>query len=489
MFKLDKEKNIIIYGAGKKGKILCQLLQQLSINVICIMDRNEALWGKRIEDGGCYGVKICRPLETLSVDKSNIVVICTMENALQHEKAALMLYKGGYKNIIFLPVLHMENKHVKSLFEIYDNLISGNFSLNEKIDLPDYDDIICRDEEHCIYGKIWKNNSKKIILYLPIELLYSEFVPAEDNEYGNAISAFRSANVVSCNDYFELWEYLRTGRGSCTIYFKTHFPNRDLSMDEKKNFLVGRNNLLMLYDKESKKSDNNDFFFQSPAKGVYNSNGYISVQDGLHRITYLITRNEWEVPVELTAEEYSLLGNDEKIITEIIMEKKYYYIEHPVFYLYNRESRENIRKFLFSIQKTFRDFSKKRFLVIGQDGGYLLRNVLRAGSEYVLYCTSEFDIKWCEKLMEFFGFMNKAYEINTLNILSTNSEWDCVIADLSYFDNQKEILRMIMNVKTPQLFLRIADYMLDIIKCESEIIELEKYWIEDTMTITAQITR
>lgn len=492
MFKFHKNKAAIIYGAGKKGESLCQLLNKVGIEVLFVIDRNESLWGRTVLCGNVHPVEICGISRVPEMNKSDIVVICTMENALQHEDAAEMLYKNGYRNIIFLPVWHMENEKTKVLYEIYNSLINGEFDLERTWEIPSYDELEQGEGQYCLYGRKWSVDGKRLKLYLPVELLYSELVSADGlgAEQKKSSGIFGNTNVISRYDYFDLWEYLRTGKGACEVYIKTHSKDGGLNKEEEKRLLTGRSTLLRLYDKEFKKSDDKGFFFLSPASGYYNSEGkYINIRDGLHRITYLISRREWEVPVELKVEDYEALGNEENLIKKTLAGKKRYYIEHPAFYLHNRTCSEDIRLFLFCIQKRCMHFRNKNVFILAEDGGYLLRNILRGGSRHVTYYTFNSDVEWSETLMSFFGFPEEKYRIMGENEDFEEDIWDSGIVDLLYMDEWKIRLEKIVGLKIRKIYLRVREEACNAIKEKEEVEEIERYWAGDAMAVTLLLER
>lgn len=492
MFKFHKNKEVIIYGAGKKGVLLCKLLDKIGIKVLFLIDRNEDLWGQAVLYGNDYQIEICGISKASEANKGDAVAICTMENALQHEDAARTLYRNGYKNIIFLPVWHMESEKVKVLYEVYNSLINGEFDLEKVWEIPSYDELEQEGARYCLYGRKWGVDGKRLKLYLPVELLYSEVVSADGLgvEQKKSLEIFGNTNVIARYDYFELWEYLCTGRGTCEFYIKTHSKEGLLNKKEEKRLLTGRSTLLRLYDKEFKKSDDKDFFFLSPASGYCNFEGrYINIRDGLHRITYLIRRREWEVPVELRIEDYEALGCEEYLVKKAIAGKKKYYIEHPVFYLHNQNCSEDIRLFFFCIQRRCMHFRNEKVFILSEDGGYLLRNILRNGSQYVNYYTLNSDIEWCRILMSFFGFREEKYSIMEWNGNPKECAWDCGIVDLLCTDEWKMKLKKIMELKIPNVYLRVREETYNTIKEKEEVEEIERYWVGDTMAVTLQMEK
>ena len=81
------------------------------------MDRNEKLWGKAVLYRDAREIMVWGLDQDPGMDKRDIVIVCTMENALQHEAVAENLYRCGYQNLIFLPVLHMRNEKSKILMK------------------------------------------------------------------------------------------------------------------------------------------------------------------------------------------------------------------------------------------------------------------------------------------------------------------------------------------------------------------------------------
>lgn len=495
MFKLDYSKKIIIYGAGEKGRCVCHFMMKFGMNVLFIMDQDETLWGKTITYATGLKVQIRGPAWETGIKPDDSIIICTMENALQHEKAAAFLYRQGYRNIIFLPVLHLESEKANTLIEVYDSILHGDNCIKKDMLLPSYDELNKKElstGKDSFYGNKWIIRNDRVILYLPVELLYSEqiIVGTAKGDSEKILFAFGDTNVMSRWDYFELWNYLKTGTGDYKIYMQTHCTNGKKGKNAKQEILKDRNELLALYDREFKRYVAEDFFFNSPATGYYNPNGYITIRNGLHRITYLITRGERDVPVEIPIEDYRALGESRKGIQKLILEKRRYYVEHPIGALNRLNTDEDIRKFMFFIQRNYMHFRSQRVLILARDGGYLLRNCLRAGSCYVTYCTQSSDWEWNERVMDFFGFSKARYTM--VDEDWSDMKWDnfdCIIADFP----SETTLNRILESAAQTLFFRIPENgwgkMEEYWRTQKCRIKTERYWTREDIAVTVQIAK
>ena len=323
MFRLDREKKVVVYGAGEKGRQVCRFMQDIGIEVLYIMDRNESLWGTVVPCGGERCAAIWGLDKGTESDKEGIVVICTMENAFQHEKVAEALYGRGYQNIIFLPILHMDSEKSTLLYEVYNRILDRGFDAGTCPALPSYAELNAEMEKKGFYGHVFDIKKNRAVVYLPMELLFSETPQSEDLEAGQkgCLLKFAHTNVMARSDYLELWSYLETGSGECLPYIQTHFPEETWGDPGIRHMVLeGRGRLLGLYDKEFRTYEDK-FFLRSPASGYLSTNGQVCIKDGLHRITYRIIRDQWEAPVELREEDYMALGGTEKDV-QLLTEKQ-----------------------------------------------------------------------------------------------------------------------------------------------------------------------
>ncbi len=139
-FGIDETKNIVIFGAGKRGYQTLELLENMHIEVLGFCDNNKAKQGNKIYEKYCYA-----PTELGSID--NLTLIVSPDNSkqlyhelsekydrvLRREELELFLnfpYLSGYKE--FFPIGHF--------YSLYPNL---NTICEKQNDIYDMDKTIC----------------------------------------------------------------------------------------------------------------------------------------------------------------------------------------------------------------------------------------------------------------------------------------------------------------------------------------------------------
>ncbi len=114
---------IVIFGAGKWGRILAELYQKNGTDVDCFCDNNEELWGAEIE-----GLRVVSPTELLYKKNEIRVIVITkyMEEILEQLKEMGLedIVDKSYKHL-WEAVWDIYSKENKELIEIKDNKNNG----------------------------------------------------------------------------------------------------------------------------------------------------------------------------------------------------------------------------------------------------------------------------------------------------------------------------------------------------------------------------
>ena len=487
-----------MYGAGKKGRRAGAYLKGKGFSVRCFVDRNDSLWGERIPCGS--GTIEVWGLERLAreADKENAIVLCTMENALQHEDVAELLHSGGFDHIVFLPVKHSGHERENAaLVAVYNDIVMEQ--LGEPVWLPDYSDLE-ETESLSLYGRKWRIHNGMLSAWVPVELLYSDVLLDQNPDPGWArlLAKYNDTNVVCRKDYFAFWAYLRTGKGGCEDYLRFQAflrGRRRVTAAGKRSLLTERRRLLELYDREFE-SGGGDFFFEYPSEGkvkrMDSGGGFISIRDGFHRVTYLLTRGVLSAPMSLSEEDYRLLGGTIDEAQGIMAEGPRRFIEHPVFEVWDQKTDQSVRRLLFSVLRHQAHFRGAHVLVLARDGGYLLRGLLRSGAKHVIsYCDAA-EADWARRVTSFFQFDDSCWQIKALpgprkNLPIDRSQF--ALLDLTE-GRENKILEQILTISSMRaVYLRVMEKEWKKLRNTSRfpIEELERYWLGDGIAVTAVI--
>lgn len=91
---MDKE-GYIVYGAGRVGKEIVDLLLKIGKEVVMLWDRNSK------KEGTYQGIPIVNPYENIQVlqEGKKYKIIIGLANALENEKIYHDLHRKGYEQV------------------------------------------------------------------------------------------------------------------------------------------------------------------------------------------------------------------------------------------------------------------------------------------------------------------------------------------------------------------------------------------------------
>lgn len=227
-----------------------------------------------------------------------IVIIC-LQNGLQHEKVAEILYSKGMDKIIYLPMSIGGTLREQEIYRrIYRSI--QEFHYEEIEEVPVYSKM--ENELLLIIDK----GKWGISFWCPMEYLHSSTAamilnnaPEGSKKMKAKFLEYADVPIEEDRPYIELFKWLR-GETADVDFYLTAMER--LTEAEKRTLLADRKNLYDVYEQSF--SYNMPFFMDSPARGVWNSEGYFNILDGMHRVQYLYSKGYQKMPIITTAEEY-----------------------------------------------------------------------------------------------------------------------------------------------------------------------------------------
>ena len=241
-------KRIYLYGCNHRSEIVFRKLKDSGVGVTAFVDRSKK------------GANIINPQELEFVDdKDNVCIYICMQNAMQHEIVADMLFRMGFHYIIFLPVSSKYNMQAYKMVELWNKIYEEGIDF--VIDIPRYENLINRDREK-------KNN----IIYAPMELIFTEKnIP---NEYVK----WRNKHISLYEPYNQLYRYIYEGRELPKEYLQENF---DLYGKKKQSTIRDR---IILYEGLSSRMNNDSLYYHVMTCPVeVNESGVFNLKDGHHR--------------------------------------------------------------------------------------------------------------------------------------------------------------------------------------------------------------
>ena len=241
-------KRIYLYGCNHRSEVVFRRLKDSGVGVTAFVDRSKK------------GENIINPQELEFVDdKDNVCIYICMQNAMQHEIVADMLFRMGFHYIIFLPVSSKYNMQAYKMVELWNRIYEEG--IGSVIDIPRYENLITRDTDE-------KNN----IVYAPMELIFTRknFL----KEYRN----WENRHISLYEPYNQLYRYIYMGDKTPEEYLKENF---DLVGKEKQSTIRDR---VIIYESLSRRiNDDSRYYHVMTCPVEVSESGVFNLKDGHHR--------------------------------------------------------------------------------------------------------------------------------------------------------------------------------------------------------------
>lgn len=289
-FDITKDANFLLYGAGKKGQIICGNLIKQGYSVKGFIDKN----AKKIKR--LLGIPVLS-LEQASkkYDSHLYIVIICLWNTIDDETVAEKLYEAGFKKIIYYPNNHCMDFSLR-MRNAYELVSSYEFSQVDNVPLYRYS----KSEDN----KIINCSKNHISFWCDIRNLFC--IKRQLDRYGNENiendiwSKYEDKPVDELWMYKNLFEYLRGNRNADINEYLEY--SRPGNSKEKIQLLEVKKNTYSIY--EYNRLYDPLFFIQAPVDCIYAGNGHLYIEDGYHRSTYLISCGYKMIPVIVTKKDY-----------------------------------------------------------------------------------------------------------------------------------------------------------------------------------------
>lgn len=300
-FSINPETPIYLYGAASIGKIVLKKLPFFNIQGFIDMRGKEI---QRMCDKPVYSLEDMPPLE----EKDRVIII-TVKNVFEHEEIAYLLYKYGYKNIIYKPKGALEGsatEHEEMLSDLWDDIVSGDTRLQGR-HIPQYQPAF--HYSFVDYAKI-REVDDRIIANIPLELVYTNDT---DSFWGDI-------NIQALYPHISFFSFLANKRGAEKESY-VEFCERsasaigDIKITEawKENVLRNRTRI---YEQMCNALDlDPDFFIRTAPTAAWNDKGYFNLTSGKHRATFLVSKGKRYIPLSIVRSDYLLWLQKEEYTT------------------------------------------------------------------------------------------------------------------------------------------------------------------------------
>ena len=302
MYRINKEDNIYIYGAGIIGQTLASKLRENGFLVAALIDRSKVDTSLPVIN-----------LEQYLGQAANIEdrVIITLNNGLSHDDLAKRIYRNGIQHILFLPMkINIPLIAKQKMRYAYSEIVNHNCL---DVDIPLYQET---DEK---YGIIRDDYNEHISLLYPANELYAGTSKTKNEEYwksdsGKIACKYMNKKAAEYGPYVSLFGCLENGKyDEIALEDYMIFQGR-ITDESRRAFFDDRLSLFKLYQ-ESLYEDVS-FFTDSPIQCYYKDKR-VYIKDGYHRFFFLLFQRRKMIPIILKKEEYALLITNEKEVADL----------------------------------------------------------------------------------------------------------------------------------------------------------------------------
>lgn len=290
--------NIFLYADNFISRRALPRLNVTGHNVIAILDQK---YNFPAFDGSVYTCGLNNIYKS-EIIPTSLVIIC-LSDATKHLDVVKLLQKKGFSRILYIP-MHFNRpiEEQSQLRIIYNQFFTGNYLNLEKIPFT----VAELSNEHSCW--IIKEDDKQIVFLCNIGLLYTStpeiinknILPNMEPQIEKLLK-ISNMKIIDLIPYIELFDYLSGKSDKQPDDYLRLQRNSEIEM---KALLDNRKKLFAIY--ESNYEYNYSFFYETPAKVIWNSSGYFNIEDGLHRSIFLLSKGKTMIPVCSNKEDYNL---------------------------------------------------------------------------------------------------------------------------------------------------------------------------------------
>lgn len=330
MFKFDKSKKIILYGAATIGTIIGTYLTNENYNICGVIDKRAG----EIESLLTYKVYNLEKFAD-AFKGQDVIVIISVKNVFEHNKIATILMNEGFDQLIYKPYSVLNgtpNEDEIKIANVYDDLLEKG--IKESYWIPKTKNIInhiWRD------GGIIENDKDEIVANIPLEVIFT-------NYNSNNFDKWSNKHILMLYPHINIFSFWDGQKGNMEDYIQyccdgaKHYKTFSITNSWKENIL--QNRLDVFTNMNNYMERDYSFFIRNAPTAKMNKSGYYNLTGGKHRATFEIAKNKKYIPLKITKEDYMDYISlekfqpvfdylDDALKNNIEIDG---YIEHPYFY-------------------------------------------------------------------------------------------------------------------------------------------------------------
>jgi hypothetical protein len=318
--------------------------------------------------------------------KEKAVVFVAVKNMFDHNLIVKKLLQYNFNRIIYKPysvLINDPSNEDNDINLVYEDLYSGLGKYEYNIPMT-YQVDVNYIKDYAIISQ----NDENVTALIPLDFIFF-----------NGGESWNNVNILTLFTHLDLFDFFSGNvNKSCESYLDCYCipsarkENITISDSWKQNVLHNR---AMIYEQMNiALHTDRDFFNRNAVEAVWNRNGYFLLKSGKHRVSFLISKGYYYIPLVLLKNDYELFLNRPcmepllNFITDILswdvpLTHPYFYripgIKNSFYYGIIKLITDHFAKGLLKKYNKI-DFSKLAILDMTNDQGTISAFFMRMGS-------------------------------------------------------------------------------------------------------------
>lgn len=362
-----RDKRILIYGAGDKGRRVLNVLAGENIPVEAFLDKRAQAYE------GFQGVPVVAPNSLVGYEKKgDYAVIITVKNAYAHNEIAEKLKGIGFYNLIFMPLYVLKGGKDN---RVLNAVMCANSNLTDQYKIPlgeipsvEFENLSVLPGADAFIGL----SDGRVRTYVPAELLH---MPNGFQSMWQIPERDKMLNYNMLISYYAVYMYEEfaggcideNAKGLRTYLAEAEETSRrnGMPVDQawKDNFISGK--LMVFQNMRNQLALHPEFFRENCAEVSFEKPTHFRVNGtGKNRISFLLSQSYQYVPVTMSREDYNRYWNEEALqeVRDIIGgSQPDFPIAHPAFFEQYSGAEDFLRLWLMPVARKLLEILRTRF--------------------------------------------------------------------------------------------------------------------------------
>lgn len=386
-FVLDKNSNIIIYGAATMGSILLDRLNSMNVHVKGFIDKR------------AYEIKTLKGYPVWDINDKKLhkqmdestVIIIAVKNVFQHQGILMKLLEcTTCRNYIYMPI-QVSDKNSQMMKEAFNDVFYNDIVF--PYELETVNDVCMNSFERADNRRVINN---EVVILVPVGFIFTNNIDTKKSIWGDICILAYFPHIR----LFQFFEGIDSGEVESYLEFCMNASENMgvLQSDSwKNNVLENRKNV---YDEMLNEYELSlDFFYNNAPSAIWNSKGYFNLTSGKHRATFLASKKCRYIPLRISIEDeakwinYKVAEETYSYLNSVGVHSLEYTVDNPYFYRFKNEYGDfwnvvlaevvcRLAEYLYKIHGKV-SFDKIKILNLYEKNRYLARYLYKMGANVI----------------------------------------------------------------------------------------------------------